>query len=123
MAKERGTSHEKRRERGKADIGHCILAVAERPFAPVRKTGANGFEFGEQGLQRGHADSESTNALRRQANRQGPWGGAENSMPRCILDSLWVTGDRIGPGAAILEIVVRTHLELLANREWSAGNP
>ena len=52
----------------------CILAVAERPFAPVRKTGADGFEFGEQGLQRGHADRESTNALHRQAKSSGAVG-------------------------------------------------
>ena len=44
------------------------------PFAPVRKTGADGFEFGEQGLQRGHADSESTNALHRQAKSSGAVG-------------------------------------------------
>jgi hypothetical protein len=67
MAQERGASHEKHREPGQPDIGHCVLPVIARSFAPVGKAGAGIAQFSDQGLQDGHRVIEAKIAPRHQA--------------------------------------------------------
>ena len=66
MAEERGTSHEKHRECREANVGHRVFAVTAWPFARVRETGANAFQFSDQGLQDRHEAIESKIVPRRQ---------------------------------------------------------
>jgi hypothetical protein len=67
MTQEGRASHEKHRESRKADVGHGVLAVAVRPSALVRETGADGIQFGDQRLQGSHRAIESKIVPRRQA--------------------------------------------------------
>ena len=67
MTQEGRASHEKHRESRKADVGHGVLAVAVRPSALIRETGADGIQFGDQGLQGSHRAIESKIVPRRQA--------------------------------------------------------
>src|SRR5664279_778090 len=60
MRQERRASHEKCRERRQADVGHRVVAVAPRPFAPVGKTGADLAQLRYQLLNGAHTAGEST---------------------------------------------------------------
>src|SRR5882757_2625871 len=67
MTQERRASHEKHRERRKANVGHRVFAVTAWPFALVREAGANVLQLGDQGLQDRHEAIESKIVPRRQA--------------------------------------------------------
>jgi hypothetical protein len=60
MRQERRASHEEGRERRQADIRHRIVAVAQRPLAPVWKTGADLTQRPDQVLNGAHPAEEST---------------------------------------------------------------
>jgi hypothetical protein len=60
MRQERRASHEEGRERRQADIRHRGVAVARRPLAPLRKTGADLAQLADQVLNGGHPAEEST---------------------------------------------------------------
>jgi hypothetical protein len=60
MRQERRTCHEEDRERRKADVGHRVVALTPRPFALVRKTGADLAQPPDQLFNRAHPALEST---------------------------------------------------------------
>jgi hypothetical protein len=84
MAQEGGASHEKHRERREANVGHRVFAVAARPFALIRKAGANVFQLGDQGLQDRHATIEPKIAPRRQA-KSSPVPGEDAEIRELLL--------------------------------------
>ena len=54
VCQERGTSHEEYRESRQADVRHRVVAIAARPFALVRQTGADSIQLRDQFVNEAH---------------------------------------------------------------------
>ena len=117
MAEERRASHEKHRERGKADAGDGVLPVRARTFAPVRQAGTDSFQVSEQGLQNGHHGSESWIAPRRQA--ESSWTVVQHRGNR-RLSRIRPAPGRPDP-QTLFDNETQSHLELLALVRVTAG--
>jgi hypothetical protein len=66
VREERWTAHEEHRERRQTDVGHAVFPVAALALTPIRQTGADVFQRGDQGSQGVHGGIESETPPRRQ---------------------------------------------------------
>ena len=72
VRQERWTAHEEHRERGQTDVGHAVFPVTPLALAPIRQTGADGFQLGDQRSQGVHGGIESEKRPRRQRKPSCP---------------------------------------------------